>query len=321
MPLPDLPLALTFDLDPDVFDESVASSEQRTRLSWKGIHEGIPTIKAALHNSLAPHGLRPHPTWFVRVDNQIRDIYGQSAYLLETYKDLFEQVRAEGDEIAWHPHLYRQIGQGWQQETDEARLLAAMEEALSAMIAQGFPPQCARIGEAYGSSGLMRNFDKLGIKVDSTAMAGRKRIDDQRMIDWEPTPKTAYRPSLADHRVPGSPHHDVLELPMSMLRVKADYDQEPYWRYLDLSFHPRALNHGLKDLITTAPYLVTITHPSAFLPEFQPEGGHGMVSFDIRALHENLTEIIKLAEAAGRQIRCVTLAQLADEIIRDDTIL
>ena len=40
-----LPVALTFDLDPDVFDESVAPTEARTKISWHCITKGIPLIR------------------------------------------------------------------------------------------------------------------------------------------------------------------------------------------------------------------------------------------------------------------------------------
>jgi len=53
----ELPAALTFDLDPDIFDESISSSNARTRLGWRGISEGVPAIRDAL-DAFAPqrHG-------------------------------------------------------------------------------------------------------------------------------------------------------------------------------------------------------------------------------------------------------------------------
>ena len=44
----DLPIALTFDLDSDLFDESVAPTDGHTRISWRGITEGIPLIRERL---------------------------------------------------------------------------------------------------------------------------------------------------------------------------------------------------------------------------------------------------------------------------------
>lgn len=308
-----LTIALTFDLDPDLFDESISPTEARTKISWRGVSEGIPLIRERLAALGAARGVAPKPSWFVRVDNQIAAIWGRPGYLLEAHGGLFRTVEAAGEEIAWHPHLYRKMETGWAQETDPAALTESMERALEDMRALGHAPRTGRIGEAYGANALMAAFDQLGIAYDSTAMAGRKRVDAQRTIDWEPTPNRAFRPSCADHRVPGAPSRRVIELPMSMLKVKADYDSEPFLRYLDLSFHPRAIRPGLETLVASADYLITVTHPSAFLPHLAPQGGHGLVSFDIAALEANLTAVLDAAARCGRTVRFSTISALGDE--------
>lgn len=306
----ELPAALTFDLDPDIFDESISSSNARTRLSWRGISDGVPAIREAL-DAFAP-GIPV--TWFVRVDNQIADIYGRPGHLLETHRNLFERLRARGDEIAWHPHLYRRKAGGWEQETDDAALLTAMRDAIADMRSLGFEPRCGRIGEAYGSAGLMAAFDACGIRYDSTAMSGRRRMDGERLIDWRDTPPTAYRPSKADHRVPGDPAHEVVEIPMSMLKVKADYDVEPFLRYLDLSYRTEAVAGGVDKLVGDAPYLVSVTHPSALMPDFAPKGGHGLLSFDLANMTRTLRLLAETADAKGRTLRFTTLGALGDRI-------
>lgn len=313
----DLPIALTFDLDPDVFDESVASSDARTKISWRCITEGIALIRDRIGEVADAAGLVPAPSWFVRVDNQIGDLWGRPAWLLEEYGPIFEGLDRAGEEIAWHPHLYRRRDGGWEQETDPSALSDTMEAALADMRALGHEPRCGRIGEAYGLSAIMAAYDRLGIPYDSTAMAGRKRVDAERTIDWEKTPHRAYRPSKTDHRVPGKPAHEVVEIPMSMQSVKADYDGEPFLRYLDLSFHPRAIAHGLDALVRDADYLVTVTHPSAFLSDFEPAGGHGLVAFDPEALTKNLDAILDAAGRHGRQPRFVSISQLGNELARE----
>lgn len=313
----DLPIALTFDLDPDVFDESIASSEAHTRISWRGISEGIPLIRERITKVADGAGLTPMSSWFVRVDNQIGELWGRPAWLLDKYGAIFEELQEAGEEIAWHPHLYRRIETGWIQETDHTALAEAMEEAVTDMRTIGYNPRCGRIGEAYGSQGIMAAYDRLGIPYDSTAMAGRKRIDAERNIDWGPTPQRAYRPAQADYRVPGRPAHDVIEIPMSMQKVKADYDHEPVLRYLDLSFHPRAITHGLDALVADAPYLVTVTHPSALLKELEPGGGHGLIAFDPDALEKNLSAVLHAAARHGRTPRFTTISALGDELVRE----
>ncbi len=310
----DLPIALTFDLDSDLFDESVAPTGGHTKISWRGINEGVPAIRQRLEEINRAYGVACAPTWFVRVDNQIADLYGRPGHLLAQYASLFDDLRAAGEEIAWHPHLYRSDGEAWKQETDDAALLTAMTAALADMRALGFSPAVGRIGEAYGSNGTMAAFDALGMAFASTAMPGRTRIDAERSLDWGPTPHAAYHPSIADYRVPGDPARHVLEIPFSMLKVKAAYDTEPFSRYLDLSYKTAALAVGMDDLVRDAPYIVAVTHPSAILREFEPAGGHGLVSFDVESLHLSLAMVIERARAAGRSPRFLRLSDLGAEL-------
>jgi hypothetical protein len=310
----DLPIALTFDLDSDLFDESVAPTGGHTKISWRGLTDGVGMIRERLAALSKRYGVSTRSTWFVRVDNQIADLYGRPAYLLEQYRALFESLIDDGDEIGWHPHLYRLDGEAWRQEIDDEVLARNMSAAITDMKAAGFTPACGRIGEAYGSNGIMATFDDLGIGIDSTAMPGRKRIDEHRMLDWSDTPGGAYRPSITDYRIPGNPARSVIEIPMSMLKVKAEYDPQPFLRYLDLSYRNSALAVGVDDLVREAPYLVAVTHPSALLREFEPDGGHGLVTFDPDAITQNLSMVIERARELGREPRFLRLADLGAEL-------
>jgi hypothetical protein len=306
---------LTFDLDPDVFDESIQATN-RSKLTWRCISYGIPRIIDRLSLFRDALGNLPLPTWFVRVDNQIGDIYGRPAFLLEKFSHVFAEVSDARHEIGWHPHLYHAVGTGWEQETDDVVLASHMSAALCDMQSLGYHPVCARIGEAYGSVGIMRSFDQLGIQFDATAMAGRRRVDKERTIDWGPTPHDGYRPSHADHRIPGSPHFSVVEIPMSMLPVKAFYDRAALARYLDLSFHPECLATSLPDLVADAPYVMTVTHPSAVLPECRPAQSHGLLSYDLEKLAVNLEAILDAAKHFGRVAKFVTMAELGASIVK-----
>jgi hypothetical protein len=311
-----LPVALTFDLDPDVFDESIGTTNSRSKLTWRCISDGIPRINNRLLPFRDAFGSSPQPTWFVRVDNQIGDIYGRPAFLLEHFSRVFAEVDNAGHEIAWHPHLYRAVSSGWEQETNDSVLASLMHAALHDMQSLGYRPVCARIGEAYGSVGIMRAFDQLGIQFDATAMAGRRRIDKERIIDWAPTPRDGYRPSHADHRIPGAPHFSVVEIPLSMLPVKAIYDQSAMSRYLDLSFHPESMVASLVNFIADAPYIMTVTHPSAVLSECRPARSHGLLSFELETLAVNLQAIVDAAKHYGRAIKFVTVAELGASVLR-----
>ena len=95
-------LCLTVDTDPDGLSGKVTN---RQTLNWEGLErlQRLPDELAGL----AKLGRVPI-TWFVRADGQLESILGNAAYLLETYEKFWTNVKEAGDEVGWHPHLYRQ---------------------------------------------------------------------------------------------------------------------------------------------------------------------------------------------------------------------
>jgi hypothetical protein len=176
------------------------------------------------------------------------------------------------------------------------------------MMDAGFSSKVSRIGEAFCSNAVMDALEECGIQIDSTAMPGRVRIDAERNLDWGMTPEHVYYPAVNDYRLPGNPTRKLLEIPMSMLRTIADYDQKPLLRYLDLSFHPRVIRDGISDLVKTAEIIVAVTHPSAVLKSAIP---HGLISFSADAFAENLDSLLLECSRQERPVKFVTLAQIA----------
>ncbi|MGB8166688.1 MAG: hypothetical protein WCF18_04305 [Chthoniobacteraceae bacterium] len=305
-----LPIALTFDAEADVFDRSFGGEPSKQTPSWRGIEEGIPRIDEVLAGYHDSTGARACATWYVRGDRHIGALFGSSSHLLEKYRDLWQQRASSGDEIGFHPHLYRLTGGEWRQETDSTALREQLTEVLAAMRAAGFAPRSSRIGEAFGSNEVMAALDELGLQCDSTAMPGRVRRDAERQLDWAPTPQSPYHPSIADYRQPGTPELRLLQVPMSMIETKAEYDRAPLLRYADLSFHHEVMRAGLTAFLTTAPLLVTVTHPSTVLPGIAPQR-HGLLSFDIGNFRRNLDFILAECERLARGYRFITIGECA----------
>ena len=307
-----LPVALTFDVESDNFDPTVdpAQADVRAAFLWRGVHEGVPQL---LELFAAPGAQSARPivcTWFIRVDGHLQATFGDAGYLLDEHAALWRQVADRGDELAFHPHLYRFAGGRWQQEQDPEQLVRGIADGLSAMRRRGWRPVSSRIGEAYCSNAILRQLDAEGIACDATAMPGRVRRDADRLLDWGPTRQRPYRPSQSDYRVPGEPSWKVLEVPMTMTPVRADYDQSPLSRYVDLSFHPRALRDGLQEVAASHDYVVATMHPSTIVP---PRDGrtHGLLSFSFDAFRENLACLVDACGRQGRPVEFVTLRELA----------
>lgn len=303
----ELPVALTFDLDPDHFDPSMGEGYGSDALQWQGVEHGVPAIAEILSDFRDDFGNRASATWLPRVDNQIGGIYGDYGAILDRFDGLLQQLAEAGDEIAWHPHLHRRDAGAWVQETDPERLAEILHTALDALHLRGWRPRATRMGGNYGSNALMGLLEEIGIEVDSSAMPGRQRNDNHYELDWSDTPPEAFSPALSDYRIPGEPAYALVELPLSMAKVRADYDSQPYARYVDLSFHPRALQPGLTPLVKQATAIVTDTHPSTVLPGVA-SSAHGLLSYSLEDFQTNLVSILETCARHERPVRFVTLS-------------
>ena len=300
-------VALTFDLDPDHFDPSIGDDYGSDTLSWHGVEKAVPAIAEILSDLQDNLGTPVRATWLPRADDQIGTIYGDPGAMLDRFDDLLRILESAGHEIAWHPHLHKREDGRWIQEKHPDRLRANLAAAHEALRRRGWTPRATRMGGNYGSVELMEILEALGIEVDSSAMPGRTRQDDHVSIDWGKTPQTSYRPALNDYRGPGSPGRSIVELPLSMAAVKADYDDRPYPRYVDLSFHAHALQPGLETLLDKTDYLVTDTHPSTVVPEIGTQP-HGLLSFSLDTFRSNLDAILDCCAQRNRPVRFVTLS-------------
>ena len=138
-------------------------------------------------------------------------------------------------------------------------------------------------------------------------MPGRHRNDNHYDFDWTSTPDTSYWPARNNYRIPGEPAHQLVEIPLSMAAVRADYDDQPYQRYVDLSFHPHAIQPGLNSILNETTSLITDTHPSTVLPEVALNP-HGLLSFSIDSFRANLANLLDNCMQRNRPIRFVTLS-------------
>ena len=303
----ELVVALTFDLDPDHFDPSISDNYGSDMLSWRGVEKAVPAIAEILAGLRDDFNKPARATWFPRADNQIKTLYGDSGAILDRFNDLLRALESEGHEIAWHPHLHKRESGRWIQETDLDSIRTNLTEAREALGRRGWVPRATRMGGNFGSAELMGVLENLGIEVDSSAMPGRKRRDDHCNFDWSETPRTAYHPALRDHRLPGTLARKIVEIPLSMAAVYAAYDDRPYPRYVDLSFHPDALQPGLDALLQETDCLITDTHPSTVLPEVALEP-HGLLSFSMGSFKANLAAVMNGCARNNRPLRFVTLS-------------
>ena len=89
-------IALTFDTDADHFDQSLLSGGVTPAVTWRGVAEGIPAILDVARRYHDSDGNAARFSWFVRVDNQVKELHNDAAYLLGRYWDTWQQCVAQG---------------------------------------------------------------------------------------------------------------------------------------------------------------------------------------------------------------------------------
>ena len=219
-------VVISCDVDPDRerFLDGVPPAASG-RLTWCGVDEGIPALKESLRGLTDHEGREPVFTWFLRVDDQIRQVEGSYAWFAGSRAALIEALTSTGDELGWHPHFWRREASGgpWFQEIeDQAWQLDMLRGAHADYLKTlGFAPASVRMGWSYHSNETISQLDQLGVAVDLSGLPGYRTFDptktrSENLFDWYATPQAPYRPSRADYRRPalnGEPVLALLEVP------------------------------------------------------------------------------------------------------------
>lgn len=305
-----LSIVVTVDIDND----GLSLGDERTHLSWRGL-ELVSEIADLIHGFGLP------VTWFVRADPQLRDYYGSVGFLLAKHRTLWTAFAGSGDEIGWHPHIYRTNGAGaYEPERDEEAVIDQLRSTHADLVAQGHKISSVRMGEAIGGNAIIRTLAELGLRVDSSAIPGRRRDDKSRGFDWTGSPNEPYWPSVADYRIPGTPALPILEIPMTVVPVHAPYDPTPLPRYANLTYRPvyfsaaleqwaRLHLHAAKESILTL-----ILHPDELIAG---SNDHPLYAFTFDALRANIEAVLELIRVRNIDMVGLTMSGVASRILKD----
>ncbi|MBI4831578.1 MAG: hypothetical protein HY801_08500 [Candidatus Lindowbacteria bacterium] len=185
---------------------------QNVRQTWRGISEGIDLLRRALGRIADRAGVKPKVVFCLRADTQMKEIYGDAAWPISEYAELWRSLEQEGHELAWHPHLWRWSNEHacWYQETQDPQWIAECLETGHAAFTDrlGRRPTTCHMGWTFHNNGTMKKISDLGVKVDFSACPGVSfeggpgdagTIFDNR-IDWAGTPMKCYKPLANDYR-------------------------------------------------------------------------------------------------------------------------
>ena len=244
---------LTFDIDQDFAPNSV-DYYNRSKADFSIYKNKFTTLIDTLEG--LPFSV------FLRSDYQIKKLYGSYEYLIENNLGLVNKINNCGGEINWHIHLYKKLKNQWKQILDEDEIYDRfIEDFTNVKKIDLINSQVVRIGECVMNNKLMNAISRSRIKIDSSALPGRKRNDQQKFFDWETTTNDFYYVSKTDYRTSSNDNYDIKEIPLTTIPMKAAYDNSPIKRYFNLSFKTEILFENLESYIKNNNNLVSITHP------------------------------------------------------------
>lgn len=212
-------LSVACDTDPDLIPHQsiIYGSDNRNHI-WRGISVGIANFRRLFQQStfFSEHG-QLCVSWLLRADRQIYELYNDASFCFRHFENIWSDELTHGNEIGWHPHLYR-----WEKRTKQWEHYLGYDDDLQilsgcfASLRKCIDVTTVRTGCDYHSNRLMRFFDEQGIIVDASAIPGSRQTG-QWFYDWEGTPRYPYHPSVSDYRRPAKSNElslNIIEMPM-----------------------------------------------------------------------------------------------------------
>lgn len=196
-----VPVILCVDVEPD--DHVYPPDDPSPWRGFELLTERIERLRGSL-SALTDQPARF--TWFLRMDPQIQEAYGDPAFIADRHRGFFERVRERGDEVGVHPHAWR-----WDQERrvwiadhgDPDWVEGCVEMAFEAYRSRfGEPAPHHRFGGRFLSEPVLAAVERLGARVDLTIEPGEPS-EGPRERSWAVW--TGETPDYAD--VPRSPYH------------------------------------------------------------------------------------------------------------------
>lgn len=241
----------------------------------------FPIVKTLLENNTDIK-----TTWFIRIDSQVEKLYGCADFLYNKHIDKINWLKGNGHSIGWHHHSYLQHNDGWLQNTNEDIILKELKKY--APLAKEHEMNICRMGWGYHTNKTMKLVSDMGFRIDSSAIPRPNYKWEMSVKDWQPTPQQWYYPSVSDYRIPGEPHLNILEAPMSTTEIQLLTDtEENVVRYLNPAYHEKIFN-GAFDKLRQLDRVITITHPYELI---HSNNQHALLSFDIGTMKNNLDYI------------------------------
>ncbi len=228
---------------------------------------------------------RVKTTWFIRVDQNMEDIYGQADYVFQAHKEKIQWLRDNGHEVAWHIHPFVKQEGKWVQNTDHDQVLEEIKKFFPVAKEHGIT-HTVRLGWGYQTNQVMSLLSDLGCRADSSGIPRPKYPWANQFTDWSQAPKTPYHPGRDNYQQEGE-GLEILEIPMTITHVPASYDNgQIIYRYINPAYHHQLFVDAVDGIQGDC---VTIMHPAEICPSW--DYAHELISYNAGVLRANIRHI------------------------------
>lgn len=303
-------LCITFDTDADPLIQNHKNS-----VTFKNLDYTLDKISnqiSLIENKL---NLKIPLSWFVRIDNQIKEIFGEYDWILNRYSKFWDVQLSKKNEIHWHAHIYEMINNQWSFPRNDEVFIRYIEDVYNYIKKNNPNFKCIRIGEAYMSNDIMNFLKKIGLKADSSSLPGRIRKDKEKIFDWSKSPNQPYFPSKKDYQSSSEVNEKFVEIPMNTIKTRCSYDKSYLLRYANLAFKNEVMQDGLKDYIKKNDLLVTVSHPYEFFNIFN--NNTELMQGNLHSLEINLNNILKICKDLNKKVNFITINDIIRKFINE----
>jgi hypothetical protein len=219
-------IALAIDVEPD---PRLLAGPQDS--DWDGFRASLRLL-GRLRDDLARTQRTPVSfTWLLRMDPQIRRVYGDGGWIASRFAAELDALEREGDDVGLHTHLYRWDEREAQWLTDYHStdwMQLCVEEAVRAYHAtRSRAAKFHSFGDRYFSEAAVGVLEKAGLAVDMTVEPGLVSVDrifpSETLLgslpDMSRAPRSMWRPAHDDY-LRDDPHagRNILLLPLTTYR-------------------------------------------------------------------------------------------------------
>ena len=251
-----IPVIFNIHVEPD---ERIISYKKKRWLGYENLHAYLNKLRPKFEVAT---GRKVHFNWLLRLDPQIKEVYGSYDWALKNYSALIDESKLSGDDFGVHIHSWRPH-KSWLKKTwvadfsDELWIEDCVNNAQQAFYAHfNLLPTYFSFGYHFMTDRVLTQLEDLGFRCDVTMYPKRPRI--KRFVEkelsvgflpgFESTPRTPFKPSYADFTKPiKGDERKIWQVPVSVATLNTADQDYPEKLLLGIPFDriPEIVEDGL----------------------------------------------------------------------------